>query len=136
MAINDNDHRPIIGVDLDGVLNLFDGWKGSEYFHPPRPGAAEFLHQLNEAGYRVVISTVRYHRWVQAWLDEHGLAEFVDMVTNRKLPAHVYLDDRAICFRGDFDEALKEILSFKAHWEDSLTAHDQASLSSDSRRDR
>jgi hypothetical protein len=29
----------------------------------------------------------------------------------------VFLDDRAVCFRGDFDSALREIIEFRAHWE-------------------
>ena len=39
----DDENKPIICVDLDGVLNSFDGWKGADFFHPPRPGAREFL---------------------------------------------------------------------------------------------
>ena len=42
-----SDDRPIVCVDLDGVLNDYDGWKGADYFHPPRPGAREFSQQLN-----------------------------------------------------------------------------------------
>lgn len=108
---------PTVCVDLDGVLNLFDEWKGSEYFHPIRPGAVEFLRKLNEAGYRVVVFTVRYSRWVETWLNENGLSQHVEQVTDRKPPAHVYLDDRAVCFRGDFNEAFRQIIGFKAHWE-------------------
>ncbi len=107
----------IVCVDLDGVLNLFDGWKGAGYFHPPRPGAEEFLRALVEQGYRVVVFTVRWKEHVEQWLVEHGLRGLVSEVTDRKPPAHVYLDDRAICFRGDFDAALSQIRSFKAHWE-------------------
>ncbi|MCU1273832.1 MAG: hypothetical protein JWO48_1263 [Bryobacterales bacterium] len=111
------DNRPIVCVDLDGVLNLFDGWKSAEYFHPPRPGAAEFLRRLNEMGYRVVIFTVRWAPHVEQWLREHSLAEYVSEVTDKKPPAHVYIDDRAVCFEGDFDSALGKVTEFKAHWE-------------------
>src|SRR6267142_4746783 len=60
-----NDDRPIVCVDLDGVLNLFDGWKSADYFHEPRPGAAEFLKCLNEMGYRIVVFTVRWATHVE-----------------------------------------------------------------------
>jgi hypothetical protein len=109
--------RPIVCVDLDGVLNTFDEWRGPEFFHPPRPGAREFLQRLKSAGYRVVIFTVRYHGWVEEWLSENGLSTYVDMVTDRKPPAHVYLDDRAVCFCGDFDEAFVQIVRFRTFWE-------------------
>jgi hypothetical protein len=107
----------IVCVDLDGVLNTFDGWRGADYFHPPRPGAENFLRSLGEQGYRVIVFTVRWAAHVEQWLDQHDLRRFVAEVTDKKPPAHVYLDDRAICFKGDFDHALRQIQNFKAHWE-------------------
>jgi len=41
----------------------------------------------------------------------------VSEVTDRKPPAHVFIDDRAICFHGDFEAALRQVTGFKAHWE-------------------
>ena len=120
--ISAEENAPVVCVDLDGVLNTFDEWRGSEYFHPPRAGAAEFLRKLNNAGYRVVVFTVRYHGWVEKWLAEHGLAEQVSAVTDRKPPAHVYLDDRAVCFRGDFEQAFREIQAFRPFWEARASA--------------
>lgn len=113
----DEEQKPVVCVDLDGVLNAFDGWRGADFFHPPRPGAREFLQLLNERGYRVVVFTVRWAPHVEAWLAEHGLAEFVSAVTDKKPPAHVYVDDRAICFEGDFAKTMDRIGGFKAHWE-------------------
>jgi ribonucleotide monophosphatase NagD (HAD superfamily) len=107
----------IVCVDLDGVLNDFDGWKGADYFHPPRPGAREFLQALRQQGYRVVVFTVRWKPHVEEWLANHDLAQFVDEVTDKKPPAHVYIDDRAFCFRGNFEEVLVTIPNFRAHWE-------------------
>jgi hypothetical protein len=113
----DEDQRPIVCVDLDGVLNSFDGWKGADFFHPPRPGARAFLAALNGQGYRVLVFTVRWGPHVEEWLKVQGLAEYVDEVTDKKPPAHVYVDDRAICFRGDFEKTLEQIGGFRAHWE-------------------
>jgi hypothetical protein len=113
----EEDEKPIVCVDLDGVLNAFDGWKGPEFFHPPRPGAREFLEQLNHRGFRVVVFTVRWAPHVESWLARHHLSELVWLVTDKKPAAFVYVDDRAICFDGDFDKALREIGGFKAHWE-------------------
>ena len=36
---------------------------------------------------------------------------------NIKPPAIVYVDDRAVCFTGNFDKTLDEILHFRTHWE-------------------
>ncbi|HJT86777.1 MAG TPA: hypothetical protein VJ732_02950 [Bryobacteraceae bacterium] len=112
-----DDSKPLVCVDLDGVLNAYDGWQGADFFHPPRPGAGEFLKRLNELGYRVVVFTVRWAPHVERWLEHHGLSAYVSEVTDRKPPAHVYVDDRAVCFTGDFDKALEQIGRFKAHWE-------------------
>lgn len=112
-----SENRPVVCVDLDGVLNQFDGWKGADYFHPPRPGAREFLSRLVEMGYEVVVFTVRWAPHVEQWLARHGLAEYVSRVTDRKPPAHVYIDDRAVCFQGDFSSVLERISEFRAHWE-------------------
>jgi hypothetical protein len=111
------EYRPTVCVDLDGVLNTYNEWRGPEFFHPPRPGATEFLQALKEAGYRVVVLTVRWHEWVRTWLDKHGMGEFVDEVTDRKPPAVAYVDDRAVCFRGDFDQTLNAVLQFRPFWE-------------------
>jgi hypothetical protein len=113
----DDEQKPIICVDLDGVLNAFDGWKGAEFFHPPRPGAREFLERLNHLGFRVVVFTVRWAPHVETWLVRHQLSELVWLVTDKKPPAFAYVDDRAICFEGDFEKTLRAIGGFKAHWE-------------------
>ena len=111
------DDSPIVCVDLDGVLNLYDGWRGAEYFHPLRPGAREFLEQLKTQGYEIVIFTVRWPPHVEEWLRANGLHDCVSRVTDRKPAAHVYVDDRAVCFKGDFETLLGQIRDFHAHWE-------------------
>ena len=105
--------RPVVCIDLDGVLNPFDTWRSPEYFHPLRPGAREFLLRLKQDGYRVVVFTVLWFEWIEKWLDENDVREYVDEVTDRKPSAQVYLNDRAASFQGDFDEAYRQIVAFK-----------------------
>ena len=113
------DHnRPLVCVDLDGVLNMFDAWVAPEYFHPPRPGAREFLRRLNESGFRVCIFTCRWWEWVQRWLEQNAMAEFVESVTDKKPPAAAYVDDRAVCFTGDYNETYDRIMQFRPFWEE------------------
>jgi hypothetical protein len=109
--------QPIVCVDLNGVLDAYSGWQGSDHFDPPRPGAREFLAALRERGYSVVIFTTRYSQDVWDWAASHGLTQLIDDITDRKPAAHVFVDDRAVCFRGDFDATLCEIDAFSAHWE-------------------
>jgi hypothetical protein len=113
----DNPERPLVCVDLNGVLDRYTGWKDPSHFDPPRPGAAEFLAALGTHGFDVVVFTTRHHAGVRRWLREHGLLGHVRAITRRKPPAHVFVDDRAVCFRGDFGATLERVLSFTAHWE-------------------
>lgn len=112
------DPRPIVCVDLNGVLDLYTGWKDPEHWDPPREGAGEFLKALDERGFRVVVFTTRWGDDARAWLAAHGLDRWVSEVTDRKPAAHVFVDDRAVCFRGDFGATLEEIVRFRAHWEE------------------
>ena len=105
-----------ICLDLNGVLDQYSGWKGEDHEDPPREGAKEFLEELSRQ-YRVYIHTTQPVPKVWEWLDKHGLGGFVTRVTNRKVPALIYLDDRAIRFDGeDFKEVLEEIKRFRPHW--------------------
>jgi hypothetical protein len=108
---------PIVCVDLNGVLDSYAGWRGAGHFDPPRAGAREFLEALKARGFAVVVFTTRYPDDVWRWLGEHDLDSLVSDVTDRKPAAHVFVDDRAICFRGDFATTLSEIDRFSAHWE-------------------
>ena len=115
-----NPVRPIVCVDLNGVLDGYTGWKGSEHWDPPRPGAAAFLTGLAESGFDIVVFTTRHRVGVRRWLREHGLLGWVSAITDRKPPAHVFIDDRAVCFRGDFVATLEQVRSFSAHWEEAV----------------
>ena len=109
-----------ISIDFNGVLDMYCGWEGRDKWYPPRPGAQEFLEKLKDKGYEVVIYTARggpiKHIW--QWLDDFGMGHLVDTVTREKLPSFAYVDDRGITFKGDFEDTLKELENFSAHWEE------------------
>jgi hypothetical protein len=117
VAANEPGDRPTVCVDLNGVLDAYTGWKGADHFDPPRPGARAFLEGLAARGLRIVVFTTRWSDDVWRWLREFELADLVADVTDRKPAAHVFIDDRAVCFRGDFDETLRHVDAFTAHWE-------------------
>ena len=111
------DERRLVCVDLNGVLDAYAGWQGAEHWDAPAPGARSFLEELRRRGWRTVVFTTRHYRGAWQWLERHGLAELVDDVTDRKPAADVFVDDRAVGFRGDFTAALREIETFTAHWQ-------------------
>lgn len=107
-----------IALDFDGVLHQYSlGWHTKDIYDPPMPGAHRALKELSEA-YGVFILTARPADEVIVWCRE----EFKDLrfelipdhvrywntmgvigVTNRKLPALAYVDDRAIRFTNWVD---------------------------------
>lgn len=110
-------YRPTACVDFDGVLASYTGWKGPDHIGDPLPGAAGFLRDLQAHGMRVVIHSTRDADAIRGWLRRHGMADLVADVTSHKVPALVYVDDRAVTFRGDFDAALEEVRGFRTWWE-------------------
>lgn len=50
--------------------------------------------------------------WVKFWNKRNVLG-----ITQRKLPAHVYVDDRALIFKGNWYKTLDDIESFKTYQE-------------------
>lgn len=99
-----------LGIDFDGVIHAYSlGWQDGTIYDPPVPGALEGLRQLmeNEA---VFVFTARDVGAVSSWLLERGFSirngydgpfwtdRGVLLVTNLKLPARAYLDDRAVRF--------------------------------------
>ena len=113
----DNPAQPLVCVDLNGVLDSYTGWRSPDHWDAPRPGARQFLRSLEAHGFDVVVFTTRHSVGVRRWLREHGLLPHVSAITSRKPPAHVFVDDRAVCFRGDFGATLEHVIAFKAHWE-------------------
>jgi len=113
----------VIVLDFDGVINKYPGWEG-EGFHVirggPVPGAKEAIEALRRSGRTVLISSVRCgHEGgeiaIWEYLKKHGIV--VDGVCRRKPPADFYVDDKAIQFKGNWDQLLYDIVNFK-HWED------------------
>lgn len=112
--------RPTIAVDIDGVIADYSaGWQGEGIIGAPLPGAKKFLERLREAGWEIIIHTTRGTDEVAEYCKEHGLVydQINDNANLRgrnpgKPIASVYLDDRAVKFNGDYDQAFKEIINF------------------------
>ena len=105
----------LILIDLDGVLNTYNGNFDKNVISDIKFGAREFLEKLSK-GYEIKIFTTRNRLLVSKWLVENELDKFVSDVTNVKEPAYLHIDDRCICFNGDFKKTLNEINSFSVYW--------------------
>lgn len=105
-----------IALDFDGVLHSYtSGWKGSDIISdPPVPGMVEACHRLLAEGFHlsVISSRARYPEGIRAmeqWLVTHGFPAMD--ITSEKIPALLYVDDRAFRFNGDPAPMLNLILS-------------------------
>lgn len=104
-----------IGVDLDGTLAHYSGWKGIDHIGEPVPRMMERVRGWLAEGKTVKIFTARVCRpdpersaviaAVHAWLQEHGLPALE--VTNVKDFGMVELwDDRAVRVRMNTGEVI------------------------------
>ena len=96
--------RGWIGVDFDGTLAHYDGWRGDFEYGPPVPAMVERVKGWIQAGHLVKIFTARVSERegvpeivdaIQDWLVDAGLPRLE--VTNVKDYAMIELwDDRAV----------------------------------------
>jgi len=104
--------KKTILLDLDGVLNTYNGKYLSEYIPPLRSGAHQFVKDLSR-DYEIKIFTSRKINLTKQWLKENNLGKYVAGITKIKEPSWLILDDRCITFKGDFNSAKEEIKKFK-----------------------
>lgn len=101
----------IICIDFDGVLHSYcSGWKGVDVIpDPPVQDALEWLDSLiADPELKPVIYSSRSKsplgvRAMKNWLKKYGFKN-VDQLDfpSQKPPAYLTIDDRAICFSGEF----------------------------------
>lgn len=127
---------PILCLDFDGVLHSYtSGWKGANVIpDPPVPGAVDFIEAV-QSKFEIYIYSSRSHQpggidAMKEWLfksiceerdidSEDAFYNLVFTFVNslikwptEKPPAMITIDDRAICFTGEWPD-LEELLNFK-----------------------
>jgi len=107
-----NKYKKTILLDLDGVLNTYDGKYDAENIPLIKDGAYDFIKELSN-DFKVMIFTTRNKLKTSKWVIENNLSEYIDDVTNIKEPSYLIIDDRCINFNGDYKETLDKIKNFK-----------------------
>jgi histidinol phosphatase-like enzyme len=103
-------HKTIL-IDLDGVLNIYDGHYNENYIPPIKEGALEFIKEISKK-YKIVVFTTRNSFLASRWIIDNGLEKYVENVTNVKEPAYLIIDDRCINFDGNYNNLIDKINNF------------------------
>ena len=80
------------------------------------PVVKKFLKILSKADVDFIVFTSRESKeHILQWFRKHRLPIPLD-VTNTKVKAAAYIDDRAVYFDGNFDNLIKTLADFKVYW--------------------
>jgi hypothetical protein len=111
---------PTFWTDLDGVCNTFEGWTGQYQLYDPLPDLEWYLTELRKHCKTLFVSTARPPHDlinISMWLAEVAkVGHLIDGVTNYKIPGTLGIDDRVLCFKGNYRETLLEVPGFSEHW--------------------
>ena len=109
-------NKQAVAFDFDGVIhNMNDGWKDGSIYGEINQEAVSAIYELNKMKIPVFIFTSRSPRQIVDFWNEQGYKiparetkrdeffyndlDFIG-VTQRKLPAQLYIDDRAYQYNG------------------------------------
>ena len=105
-----------VGFDFDGVIHKYSkGWQDGRIYDEANPQVLDLMLFLQKVGIPVFICSARKPEQIINWWNKQGFwteaAKIGDKVTfynnlniigvtNRKLPAQLYIDDRAYKYTG------------------------------------
>ena len=109
-------YKKTIMIDLDGVLDNYSTYD-KDSIPEIKTGAVDFIKKLDKTSkYELVLFTTRSPKLATEWLIKNKIDKYFKDVTNVKYPAYIYLDDRAVQFRGDYKTTFDEIEKFNVYW--------------------
>ena len=101
-------------LDFNGVVHSYTTpWKDIYTIADgPVEHTAWAIKSLRNIGYRVVVFSARSDPdAILDWLDKHDIE--VDEVCSKKPGASVFVDDKAVTFRGSWADTIVDIQEFK-----------------------
>ena len=123
----DTDEK-VIAIDFDGcIASYIHGWQGKNVFGKIINGCVEALNNFKNKGYKIIIFTSRLKTDELEYylkgsnipfdaINENPWHEYKQHGDKRKVIADIYIDDRAITFKGNWEEIIKSVDNFKP-WE-------------------
>jgi hypothetical protein len=105
-------NKKTVLIDLDGVLNEYQGIYDENIIPPLKTGAQDFLEKLSSE-FIVKIFTTRPYKKVYEWVIHYNIEKYISGITDKKEPAYLIIDDRCIIFNGNYQETIEKINNFK-----------------------
>ena len=116
----------IIAVDFDSTIAHYQGWKGVGVFGKPILSTAWALGKFREMGATIIVHTCRREiPYVAGYLIEHKIPyDYINFSpkterlksSDMKINADIYIDDKAINFRGEWKDTYLQVVNFRP-WE-------------------
>jgi len=113
--------KKIVCLDFDDVINNYGSWENEGFVKikgKPMFGIKKAIKQFKKAGCKVFVHSVRCgyaggRHAIILYLEKYHIK--VDKVFVNKPPADVYVDDKAITFKGKWNkDMIQAILEFKS----------------------
>ena len=114
------DISSIISIDFDGVIHKNSkGFYDGTIYDDPVPGTKESLESLSKI-FTIIISTCKAiperplingktgTELIWEWLKKHNLDQYISDVTDKKIRASFYIDDKGITFKN-WEQTLNDI---------------------------
>lgn len=108
--------KKVILIDFDRTISRYSkGWQGEDVIDElPVDGTRNAIKEIRK-NYKVMVFSSRVKTefgWsaVREWLEKWHIE--VDGITHEKKPSSIIIDDRAIQFKGDWMQTLRDIKNF------------------------
>jgi hypothetical protein len=119
MGVASKPFKPILCIDFDGVVHSYDkGWQNGVIYGMAVPGFFDWVERVRDRFELVIYSSrskdnagvmamsLWLHEQRNAWIAAGGSRVPTEPLeirfTQEKPPAWLTIDDRTICFRGDW----------------------------------
>jgi len=115
----------IIAFDFDGVIASYSGFVAKDDVKEPIGEVIKAITVLKEKGYEILLHSTRGDEFLKKYCEQFSIpVDYINRQPHRegenpgKPIAFVYVDDRAICYKGQSaEELVSEIVNFKAYWQ-------------------